>query len=90
MMPDGIGGARWAEQGRDMQRLWMALGALAGLTAVAMAALAAHALGDLNPPSLTMVRNAIEMPGPDGHPDDPLRARVIGEATERRRADAAA
>lgn len=62
-MPDGIGGARWAEQGRDMQRLWMALGALAGLTAVAMAALAAHALGDLNPPSLTMVRNAIEIQG---------------------------
>jgi uncharacterized membrane protein YgdD (TMEM256/DUF423 family) len=41
----------------------MALGALAGLTAVAMAALAAHALGDLNPPSLTMVRNAIEIQG---------------------------
>jgi len=46
-----------------MQRLWMVLGALAGLTAVAMAAIAAHSLGDLNPPSLTMVRNAIEMQG---------------------------
>jgi len=44
MVPDGIGGARWAEQGRDMQRLWMTLGALAGLTAVAMAAIAAHPL----------------------------------------------
>jgi uncharacterized membrane protein YgdD (TMEM256/DUF423 family) len=41
----------------------MTLGALAGLTAVAMAAIAAHSLGDLNPPSLTMVRNAIEMQG---------------------------
>ncbi len=46
-----------------MQRLWIALGALAGLTAVAMAALAAHGLGDLDPPSLTMMRNAIEMQG---------------------------
>jgi uncharacterized membrane protein YgdD (TMEM256/DUF423 family) len=63
MVPDGIGGARWAEQGCDMQRLWMALGALVGLTAVAMAAVAAHAQGDLNPPSVTMIRSAIEMQG---------------------------
>jgi uncharacterized membrane protein YgdD (TMEM256/DUF423 family) len=41
----------------------MALGALVGLTAVAMAAVAAHAQGDLNPPSVTMIRSAIEMQG---------------------------
>ena len=35
-----------------MQRLWIALGALAGLTAVAMAALAAHGLGGLDPAAL--------------------------------------
>ena len=35
-----------------MQRLWIALGALAGLTAVAMAALAAHGLEWLEPAAL--------------------------------------
>jgi uncharacterized membrane protein YgdD (TMEM256/DUF423 family) len=46
-----------------MQRTWIALGALAGLTAVAMAALAAHGLERLSPAELQMVRNAIEMHG---------------------------
>ena len=46
-----------------MQRLWIVLGALAGLTAVAMAALAAHGLSKLDPAALTMVRSAIEMQG---------------------------
>lgn len=44
-----------------MQRLWIALGGLAGLTAVAMAALAAH--GVLDPEALQMVRNALQMQG---------------------------
>ncbi len=46
-----------------MQRVWIALGALAGLTAVAMAALAAHGLGSLDPAALAMTRSAIEMQG---------------------------
>ena len=46
-----------------MQRLWIALGALAGLTAVAMAALAAHGLDWLDPAALQMVRNTLEMQG---------------------------
>jgi uncharacterized membrane protein YgdD (TMEM256/DUF423 family) len=46
-----------------MQRIWIALGSLAGLTAVAMAALAAHGLERLDPAALQMVRNAIEMHG---------------------------
>ncbi len=44
-----------------MQRTWIALGALAGLLAVAMAALAAHGLGGLDPASLAAVRSGIEM-----------------------------
>jgi uncharacterized membrane protein YgdD (TMEM256/DUF423 family) len=46
-----------------MQRVWMTLGALAGLTAVAMAAVAAHGLGGLDAAALAMVRGAIEMQG---------------------------
>ena len=46
-----------------MQRVWIALGALAGLTAVAMAAVAAHGLGGLDARALAMVRSAIEMQG---------------------------
>jgi uncharacterized membrane protein YgdD (TMEM256/DUF423 family) len=46
-----------------MQRTWIALGALAGLTAVAMAALAAHGLGGLDPAALAMVRSGVEMHG---------------------------
>jgi uncharacterized membrane protein YgdD (TMEM256/DUF423 family) len=46
-----------------MQRTWIALGALAGLTAVAMAAVAAHGLGGLDPAALAMVQSGIEMHG---------------------------
>jgi uncharacterized membrane protein YgdD (TMEM256/DUF423 family) len=46
-----------------MQRSWIALGSLAGLTAVAMAAVAAHGLGGLDPAALAMVRSALEMQG---------------------------
>jgi uncharacterized membrane protein YgdD (TMEM256/DUF423 family) len=46
-----------------MQRIWIALGSLAGLTAVAMAALAAHGLDWLEPARLEMARNAINMHG---------------------------
>jgi len=47
-----------------MQRLWIGLDGLAGFGAVAMAALAAHALpGRLGPASLAMVRSAVQMQG---------------------------
>ena len=46
-----------------MQRVWIALGSLAGLTAVAMAALAAHGMSWLDPAGLAMMRSAIEMQG---------------------------
>ncbi len=46
-----------------MQRTWIALGAFAGLSAVAMAALAAHALDGLEPAALTTVRSGIQMQG---------------------------
>lgn len=46
-----------------MQRLWITFGALAGFGAVAMAAVAAHALGGLPPSQVVMVRSAIEMQG---------------------------
>jgi uncharacterized membrane protein YgdD (TMEM256/DUF423 family) len=46
-----------------MQRTWIALGALAGLTALAMAAFAAHGLGGLDPAALAMVRSANDMQG---------------------------
>jgi uncharacterized membrane protein YgdD (TMEM256/DUF423 family) len=46
-----------------MERIWIALGSLAGLTAVAAAALAAHALDWLEPARLQMVRNAVEIHG---------------------------
>lgn len=46
-----------------MQRLWMAIGALAGLSAVAMAALTAHGLEGLDPAAQQMVRSALEMHG---------------------------
>jgi uncharacterized membrane protein YgdD (TMEM256/DUF423 family) len=63
MAPDGIGTAGEAKQGMSMQRTWIALGALAGLTAVAMAALAAHGLGGLDPSALAAVRSGIQMQG---------------------------
>ena len=46
-----------------MQRVWIGLGALAGLTAVAMEAAAAHVLAGLDPPALLMLRNAMDMHG---------------------------
>jgi uncharacterized membrane protein YgdD (TMEM256/DUF423 family) len=46
-----------------MARLWIGLGALAGLTAVAMAALAAHGLNRLDPAALQMVRDAVQIQG---------------------------
>jgi uncharacterized membrane protein YgdD (TMEM256/DUF423 family) len=46
-----------------MQRTWIALGALAGLTAVAMAALAAHGLGGMDPAAVAAVRSGVEMHG---------------------------
>ena len=44
-----------------MQRTWIALGSVAGLVAVAMAALAAHALRGLEPAAVAAVRSGIEM-----------------------------
>ena len=46
-----------------MERLWIGLGALAGLLAVAMAAWAAHGLSWLVPERLVMVRDAVQMQG---------------------------
>lgn len=46
-----------------MQRLWMAIGALAGLSAVAMAALTAHGLEGLDSAAQQMMRSALEMHG---------------------------
>lgn len=46
-----------------MQRTWIGLGALAGLTAVGMAALAAHGLNGLDPAALTAIRSGIQMQG---------------------------
>lgn len=46
-----------------MDRLWIGLGALAGLGAVAMAAVAAHALAGLAPGQLRAVDAAVQMQG---------------------------
>jgi uncharacterized membrane protein YgdD (TMEM256/DUF423 family) len=46
-----------------MQRTWIVLGALAGLTTVVMAALAAHGLRGLDPEALATVRSGIEIQG---------------------------
>ena len=46
-----------------MERLWIGFGALAGLLAVAMAALAAHGLQAIGPARLEMARNALQMQG---------------------------
>jgi uncharacterized membrane protein YgdD (TMEM256/DUF423 family) len=64
MVADAIGSTGKAEQGlREMQRVWIALGSIAGLTAVAMAAIAAHGLTAIGPERLQMVRNAVEIHG---------------------------
>ncbi len=44
-------------------RLWILLGGLTGLTGVAMAALAAHGLSQLDPAALHMVNSAVQMQG---------------------------
>ncbi len=45
-----------------MHRIWIALGSLAGLSGVAMAAYAAHGLpGRLDPAGLEMVRSGVQM-----------------------------
>ena len=46
-----------------MARLWIGLGALAGLLAVAIAALAAHGMEAIGPEHLAMLRSADEMQG---------------------------
>ncbi len=46
-----------------MHRVWVGLGALAGLGAVAMAAAAAHALGGLSPGMLRAVDSGVQMQG---------------------------
>jgi uncharacterized membrane protein YgdD (TMEM256/DUF423 family) len=46
-----------------MERLWVGLGGLAGLGAVAMAAAAAHALNDLPPGMLHVVESGVQMQG---------------------------
>jgi uncharacterized membrane protein YgdD (TMEM256/DUF423 family) len=46
-----------------MQRVWIAFGALAGLGAVAMSAVAAHALQGLPERAVAVVRSGIEMQG---------------------------
>ena len=47
-----------------MHRLWIIRGAFAGLSAVAMAAVAAHGLpGRIDPAALQMVREAVQMQG---------------------------
>lgn len=46
-----------------MERLWIGIGALAGLSAVAMAAMTAHGLDAIGPARLQMARNAVQMQG---------------------------
>jgi uncharacterized membrane protein YgdD (TMEM256/DUF423 family) len=46
-----------------MQRIWIALGSMAGFGTVAMAAVAAHGLGRLDPAAIRMVGSAIQMQG---------------------------
>jgi len=48
---------------RKLDRLWIVLGALTGLTGVAMAALAAHGLSWLDPAALRMVNSAVQVQG---------------------------
>ena len=46
-----------------MQRIWIALGALAGLTGGGDGGLAAHGAGRLDPARLQMVRSGVQMQG---------------------------
>jgi uncharacterized membrane protein YgdD (TMEM256/DUF423 family) len=55
---------KWQGKPRPMHRFWFALGALAGLTAVGLAAWAAHgAPTRLDPVRLAMLANGIQMQG---------------------------
>ena len=47
----------------EMRRLWIGLGALAGLTATMMAALSAHAFSGLDAHGHTMIASAVQMQG---------------------------
>ena len=46
-----------------MQRIWIVVGSLAGLGGVAMAAVAAHGLGALDPVALRRVDSGVQMQG---------------------------
>jgi uncharacterized membrane protein YgdD (TMEM256/DUF423 family) len=46
-----------------MQRIWIALGSLAGLGAVAMSAVLAHGLGSLDPAAMRAVASGVQMQG---------------------------
>ncbi len=46
-----------------MRRLWIGLGAVAGLTATMMAALSAHAFNSLEPHGRAMIASAVQMQG---------------------------
>src|ERR1700712_4650361 len=46
-----------------MQRIWVGLGSLAGFGTVAMAAVAAHGLGQLDAAARAMVASAVQMQG---------------------------
>jgi len=46
-----------------MSKLWIALGSLAGLLAVGLAALAAHGLASIGPARMEMLRSALQMQG---------------------------
>jgi uncharacterized membrane protein YgdD (TMEM256/DUF423 family) len=46
-----------------MQRIWIALGSLAGLGAVMMSAVMAHGLGSLDPEALRITASGVQMQG---------------------------
>ncbi|CAH2599570.1 conserved membrane protein of unknown function [Rhodovastum atsumiense] len=46
-----------------LDRVWIVLGAVVGLSGVAMAAMAAHGLSWLDPAALRMVERAVQMQG---------------------------
>jgi uncharacterized membrane protein YgdD (TMEM256/DUF423 family) len=46
-----------------MQRVWIGLGSLFGFGAVAMAAVAAHGLGQVDPAAQRMIGSAVQMQG---------------------------
>lgn len=46
-----------------LERLWIVLGAVTGLTGVGLAALVAHGLSGLDPAALRMVNSAVQIQG---------------------------